>query len=332
MRAASLVAQGRVELGEVAEPDLSVPDHLLVRTHTATICGSDLHNIFAGTHTETYPCRAGFPGHESVGEVIASTSPDFSVGDVVLSVPDLSCAAAFADVQLLPDHFAITLPSGDPSGDMVLAQQLGTAIHAMERFWPGGSSVGGETATVIGAGAAGLLFVSLLRRAGFERIVVSDPHGDRLDRARQYGATDVVLAANDAIVDATMDLTGGRGADLVIEAAGEDAARAQAVEAVRLDGRLGMFGTPSSLGLAPFPFSALFRKKATMESSHSAQNVPGLPSFREAVRMLSSGEVVLDGMISHAFEPERIAEALDTALHPHDCSLKIAVRFDGAAG
>lgn len=328
MRAAALVEQGRVEVGDVAEPEPTGPNQILLRTHTATICGSDLHNIFAGTHTEMYPCRAGFPGHESVGEVIASTSPDFQVGDPVLSVPDLSCAAAFAELQLLPDHFAIRLPSSERLGDMVLAQQLGTAIHAMERFWPADLSAEGQSVSVIGAGAAGLLFVALLSRSGFARIIVSDPHPNRLQRALAYGATDVVEAKGNAIVEATLDLTGGRGSDLVIEAAGEDATRAQAVDAVRLDGRLGMFGTPASLGLAPFPFAAMFRKKPTVESSHSAQNVPGLPSFREAVRILASGELVIDDLISNRYDPERIADALDLALHPHDGSLKIALSFD----
>jgi threonine dehydrogenase-like Zn-dependent dehydrogenase len=330
MRAAYLVGQGVVEWGEAPEPEPNGPNQVLVRTDVATVCGSDLHNIFAGTNADPYPCRAGFPGHESVGTVVASTSPDFSVGDAVLSVPDLSCAAAFADLQLVPDHFVVPLPRSDGLTNMVLAQQLGTAIHAMERFWPNERDTQGKVATVIGAGAAGLLFVVLLRRAGFDQIVVSDPHRSRLERATALGATHAVAAQGDAVVEATMEVTAGAGADLVVEAAGEDETRTQAVEAVRLDGRLGMFGTPSSLGLVPFPFSTLFRKKPTVESSHSAQNVTGLPAFREAVRLLATGELVLDGLITHQLDADQLIDALDLALHPRDGSLKVALLFDGA--
>src|SRR5207302_1530501 len=129
-------------------------------------------------------------------------------------------------------------PGADPTR-LLMAQQLGTTILALRRFWSG---PGAGAATLIGAGSAGLFFLQQLRRLGFETVVVSDLEPARLEIARELGATACVDARTQSVVEATMDLTGGEGADLVIEAAGYDVCRAQAVESARIGGRVGCFG------------------------------------------------------------------------------------------
>jgi 2-desacetyl-2-hydroxyethyl bacteriochlorophyllide A dehydrogenase len=327
MKAARLLEPGRVEWQDAPEPTVDGPGQVLVRTKWATICGSDLHNIFAGTTLDPYPCRFGYPGHESVGEVVESTADGIEPGQLVLSVPDLSCSAAFADLQLVPERFIVPIDSTDQIEHVVLAQQLGTVIYAMKRFWPHAEPQ--QTATVIGAGTAGCFFVHLLRAAGFEQIVVSDVIPERTERAKRFGADVTVVASHQsddtAIVDATLELTGGNGADLVIEAAGEDATRAQALDAVRVDGRVGLFGTPSSLGPVPFPVNTLFRKKPTLECSHSAQHETGHTSFRQAIELIQSGAIAVDEIITHRIDPASVANGLELALHPTNDSLKVAL-------
>lgn len=329
MKAARLMDNGLVIWEQAPDPELKGPGEVLIRTTSAAICGSDLHNIFAATTTETYPCRPGYPGHESVGQVVESSMPGVLPGQVILAVPDLSCAAAFAELQWLPERFVLPLPESEFASDLVLAQQLGTVVYAMKRFWPASSTppASEATATIIGGGTAGLFFYLILRQLGFGKIVVADAVASRVGRLDRLGADVAVVADGDAVVDATMSATAGEGADLVIEAAGEDDTRRQAFDAVRLDGRVGLFGTPSSLGLAPFPVNTLFRKKPTVECSHSAQHEANLASFRHAVDLISSGVLDVSGVITHRLEPSTIADALQLALHPQADSLKVTLAF-----
>src|SRR2546423_6431189 len=109
MEAARLIGPGQVVWESAADPKLEGDGAVLIRTVNATICGSDLHNIFAGTSLETFPARHGYPGHESVGEVLESSMAGVAPGDLVLAVPDLSCCAAFAELQLVPERFVVRI-------------------------------------------------------------------------------------------------------------------------------------------------------------------------------------------------------------------------------
>ncbi len=324
MTAARLVGPGRLEVGRFPVPALR-PGEVLVRTRLAAICGSDLAVVFGESGQGDYPRPAGYPGHEGIGEVLDSRSEQFRPGDVVLATPVPSLAQSFAGRQAVPDTQLVPVDAGSDLGAMLMAQQLGTVIFALKRFWPGPP---GETATVIGAGSAGLHFTQLLAGAGFGRIVVSDRYAHRLAAARAVGATVTVLAPAESVVEATLDLTGGRGADLVVEAAGRDATRAQTVLAVADRGRIGLFGLPERRGDATFPFAEAFRRRPTIEIAAGAQSEPGLASFNEAVRRIAGGEVEVAGLLTHRYGIEQLPDAFGVAREPTAGALKVTIGFD----
>ena len=323
MKASRLVEPGRIECEDVPEPTLDdvAEPAVLVRTLRASICGSDVHTVFHHLYPGAFPAPAGYPGHEAVSEVVGSTAPAFSPGDRVLCVPDPLRSTAFAELQLIPPAYLVTLPS-DSGLELVLAQQLGTVIYALRRFWPAGRGEG-ATVAVLGAGSAGLFFTQLLRQAGFDRVVVSDGHEHRRAAARRVGADEVAAAGE--LSAAVKDLTGGQGADLVVEAAGYDVARAEAIDALRVDGRLGLFGLPESPGDAPVPFNLLFRKRATVELVWDAQHEPELASFRQALDALHEGTIDTVGMLTHHYGLDGITDAFAHAFDGGDGALKIAV-------
>jgi L-iditol 2-dehydrogenase len=321
MRAARLVGPGRVEVDRFPVP-APEPGEVLLRTLAASICGSDVHTVFGRDH-EAFPHPPGFPGHESVGEVVESRSDRHAQGDLVLATPVPSTSRAFADRQTVSDAFLVPLPAGADVATALMAQQLGTVVFALKRFWPGPP---GETAVVIGAGSAGLHFTQLLRRAGFGRVVVADRHAHRLEVARGLGADVTVLAPDESVVDAAMDLTGGRGADLVVEAAGRDATRVQALRAVADAGRVGYFGLPERAGDMTFPYGEVFRRRPTIEISQGAQVEPGLVSFREAAARIASGELDVSRLVTHRLGIERLPEAFDVARE--GAGIKVAIDFD----
>ena len=90
MRAARAIKLKTIICEEVEVPELT-DNMVLVKTKLASICGSDLHVVNMGytAYASDFPLPYGAPGHEGVGEVIESRSPDFSIGETVLTVPNI---------------------------------------------------------------------------------------------------------------------------------------------------------------------------------------------------------------------------------------------------
>lgn len=321
MQTAMLTGQGVMTLVEAPTPSVTGPAQVLVRNVVSTICGSDIHAIYDSPVTGTH--RPGYPGHESVGVVVESSDPAFAEGDLVLAVPNMLHAGGFAPYQLLPSSLVIPLPPGTDPATAVLAQQFGTTVFAMKRFWPG---PGEGTAVVLGAGPVGLCFTWLCRSAGFENVVVSDLHPHRLEVATAMGATLGVLAEGDAVVDAVHEVA-PEGAELVVEAAGKDLTRGQAVHCVAVDGRIGMFGMPEGAEMA-LPFETLFRRKPTVEFCWDAQAEPGHPSFREAWEVIRTGRLDPAPLLPRLFPPAQLSEALEAARTALPGHVKFGIRFD----
>lgn len=322
MRAAYLAAPGRLEVEEFEVPQPE-PGQALVRMDRASICGSDVHVVFHGFHHENALGRPGYPGHEGVGEVVESRSADVNAGQLVLTAPVVHVAACFAEYQVVQGTSLVPLPAGGEPARLLFAQQLGTTIYAVRRFWP--DSEPGRVAAVLGAGSAGLFFLQQLLQLGFETVVVSDLEPHRLEVARELGAHAAVRAPEESIVDATMDLSDGQGADLVVEAAGYDVCRAQAVETVRRGGRIGCFGFPERRGDAPFPTDVAFRKSPTIEFSGGTQSEPGLRAFRDAVAAIHEGRIQVDYCLEPRLPLSRAPEALELARDRGSGAVKVGL-------
>ncbi|MHA1154436.1 MAG: zinc-dependent alcohol dehydrogenase, partial [Alphaproteobacteria bacterium] len=317
-------AAGVIECVETPEPE-PAPGKVLVKTVCASLCGSDLHHVFLPLRGDSFPCPHGFPGHEGVGEVVESRAEGFAPGQAVLAVPDIGHAGCFADYQVLGPEFLLPLDAAMASEQLVLAQPLGTVIFALNRFLPEEVP---ETAVVLGQGSIGLFFTWMLRQRGVGRVIATEPLPNRRALSKRYGA-EVTLDPNaDNVVDAVHDLTAGRGAALVIEAAGEDETRRQTVEMVARDGRLGLFGLPVKDDMADFPFNAFFRKRATMMSHYGAQHEPDHASFREALDLVTSGQIDVAPLISHRLPLDRIDKTFKIARNREENVLKAVITFD----
>jgi L-iditol 2-dehydrogenase len=328
MRAAVITAQGRVEIASRPRPEPG-PGDLLLATVAASICASDFHSLSPVTGAQALAAEPrDVLGHEAVGVVAESRDPGFRAGDLVLATPPVSIGRTFADYQCVPARYALPLPAGHDPAELLMAQQLGTAVYALKDFMPGPPPA---VAAVIGLGPAGLNFVSLLAHRGVGQIIGVDPCGWRLDAARELGASDVIDPAAADTVEAITELTGGRGAGLVVEAAGLNETRRQAVLAVALRGSVGLFGLPESG--APdmsLPFAHFFRRRGSMHTTYDAQNEPGLASFAQARDLIVAGAVQARALISHHFPLEQVAEAFDAAVRRPPGVLKVVVDVRGA--
>jgi len=295
---------------------------ILVRTACASVCGSDLHAVFGGAPAQ--PAAPGYPGHESVGEVVESRCPGFEPGDYVLTVPFAVDGRCLAEFQALPGAACIRLPSTVPLSQLLMAQQLGTVIYAL-RCHP--LNVVGKDAAVIGQGSAGAFFTFMLKRAGAARVLVSDKSPARLAYSRKLGADLTVDAATADFLPAVMEATGGRGADLVVEAVGSRATFPQSVELAAPGATLVWFGLPEGTDDYPISFSQFFRRGLTAYSNFGAQGEPGLESFRYAVRLITDGAIDVASLLTHVLPIEMVDEAFRIAHDRSDNALKVSIKF-----
>jgi L-iditol 2-dehydrogenase len=328
MRAAYVPEPGRIEMAEFSIPE-PAEGQVLVKMHLASICGSDLHVVYHGFQHAEALGHPGYPGHEGVGEVVASRSPDYADGQLVLTVPVGWFGGCFSEYQVIDACQLVPLPPGD-AHRLLLGQQLGTTIYAMKKFWPAGQTGEGKVVAIIGAGSAGLFFAQHVKALGFDHLIVSDLEASRLDVAKRLGADHTVHAPGQAIGPVIEEVTAGRGADFIIEAAGFDSLRAAAVEALADHGTVGFYGFPEHYGAAPFPSYTAFRKSAVMQWVCSAQLEPGLTSFREAVAAISDGTIQVDYCLEPVFPLERVPDAIALAERRGDGAVKLTIDIQAA--
>jgi threonine dehydrogenase-like Zn-dependent dehydrogenase len=279
---------GDVRVEEIADPKLEQPTDALVRIVRACVCGSDLH-----PYHQMPASPQGVPmGHEFVGvveaagwEVSGVTAGDFVISPFAWS--DNTCdfcregfqtscrhggfyaangiggAQAEAIRVPLADGTLVKAPVAEDSALvpslLTLSDVFLTGHHAVVR----GGVGPGSTVTVIGDGAVGLSAVLAARRLGAERIILMGRHADRTGLGRQWGATDVVAERGEEGIAKVLDLTGGDGTRVVVEAVGHRPAYDMAVGVVRVGGTISRVGVPQ-YEEAPVGFASLFGKNVTL--------------------------------------------------------------------
>ena len=324
MRAAIAFEKGVVRCDEVEIPH-PVAGEVLVRTRAASICGSDLHMVNTGWAMHTFPAMAGHPGHEAVGEVVESLSEKFAAGDIVLTTPHIWNSRCFADYQVVDDAHVLKLELNVDIETVTLAQQLGTVVYAAKRL---PSSLEGQTCLVVGQGSAGLFWNFVLKNLGAAKIISIEPLAWRRELGLAYGVDETIDVTGDAGIEAVRDLTDGKGADLVIEAVGTTPTLSQAFHLVRNEGRVVLFGLPESEEPVPFDYSQMFKSRADVFTVLGSQDEPGLTSYAEAARLISSGEIDVKPIISHRVNIGEIDRAFEIANERVDGAVKIGITFD----
>ncbi|MGN6768829.1 MAG: zinc-dependent alcohol dehydrogenase family protein [Rhizobiaceae bacterium] len=269
MLATVLHSPGNIICEEVSEPKIEKPTDAIIKLSASCVCGSDLWP-YRGLQPVNAPQHMG---HEycgivvEVGSEVKTVRPgQFVVGSFVIS--DNTCPhcrfgfqsscehrefmtgaqAPFARIPLADGTLVATetMPSDDLIPSLLAASDvLGTGWYAADaaRVKPG------CTAVVVGDGAVGLMGVLSAKELGAERIVAMSRHKARQELALEYGATDIVTERGDAGVAKVKELTGGVGADSVLECVGTQESMMQAISSARPGGSIGYVGVPHGVEL-----------------------------------------------------------------------------------
>lgn len=306
MKAAVLTALETIELQERPDPT-APPGWVVVAVESASLCGTDVHQ-YDGRIDTPFPRVPGhdFAGHvDSVGEGV---DPGL-IGQPVAVKPSLPCgecpdcaAGRLADCQkkkliglwsdgclaekvAVPQVNLVPRPEGVEAWRASLLEPLAVGLNTVDRL----RITLGETVAVLGQGPIGLALARLCALSGAGRLIVTDAREAPFAVARAYGATDCVNVVETDARQAILDLTGGRGADVVIETSGFPASSAMVLDVVRKEGKVAHIGWANDL--PPLPVIPIMAKTLTV---FGIGGNGGRGQYERSLELVRSGRVDLD--------------------------------------
>ena len=322
-----------VRLEEVDEPTCG-PDEVKLRVRNCSTCGTDV-KILNNGHQNLSPPR--IIGHEIAGEVVdvGANVTGWSAGDraqVIAAVPCGDCyecrkgwmavcqnqtsvgyqyEGGFAEYLIVPREVLKVdglnrIPEGVGYDEASVAEPLACAINAQELL----GIEEGDTVVVFGAGPIGCLHIRLARgvhKAGAVYLV--DVNNERLKMSADAVHPDEVInGAEVDVVETVMELTGGRGADVVITATAANVAQEQAISMAARNGRISFFGgLPKTNPTITCDSNLVHYRQLHIHGANGSA-----PSHnKKALEYIASGEVPVKDLITVRLPLERVMEAFD---------------------
>ncbi|MFJ9774490.1 S-(hydroxymethyl)mycothiol dehydrogenase [Kitasatospora sp. NPDC101157] len=335
-----------VEVTTIVVPDPG-PGEAVVRIQACGVCHTDLHYREGGINDE-FPFLLGHEAAgvvESVGEGVTEVEPgDFVVLNwravcgqcracrrgrpqycfnthnaeqkmTLLDGTELSPAlgiGAFAEKTLVA---AGQCTKVDPAAEPAVAGLLGCGVMAGLGAAINTGNVGrGDTVAVIGCGGVGGAAVMGSRLAGASRIIAVDIDDRKLETARRLGATHTVNSRTTDPVEAIRELTGGNGADVVVEAVGRPETYKQAFYARDLAGTVVLVGVPTPEMTLELPLLDVFGRGGALKSSWYGDCLPSR-DFPMLIDLYLQGRLDLGAFVTETIELDAVEQAFERMHH-----------------
>jgi len=177
----------------------------------------------------------------------------------------------------------------------------------------------GDCVLILGAGPIGLMHLLLARMRGAAQIVISEPNPLRRAAASEFGADAVIDPSNENLHRRVLDLTDGRGADVVICAIGVPALAAQSLELAAKHDRISLFAGFSKDDMATLDVNAIHYRELTMVGAFGLTR----RQYDLAFDLIAKRHLEIDPLITHRFPLEGVLDALQMAESGH--ALKVAI-------
>jgi L-iditol 2-dehydrogenase len=313
MKALLLSQYKHLEIVDFPEPTPG-PGEVLVHVAACGICGSDVHGYDGSSGRRIPPIVMG---HEAAGRIAAVGAgvSGFEKGDRVtfdstiycgvcapcrrgevnlcdnrqvlgVSCSDYRRSGAFAEYVVVPARILYRLPDSLSFAEAAMLEAVAVALHAVSLAPVSADS----TALVLGAGMIGLLVMQALRVAGCSRVLVADIDDSRLKLAKEIGAT-AALPASAGLHAQILQLTGGSGVDLAIEAVGNNQTVAAAIESVRKGGTVILVGNISPE--VTLPLQKVVTRQIRLQGSCASSG-----EYPRAIELLASGAIQVKPLIT----------------------------------
>ena len=335
MKALVYGGPGVKEWKEVSNPTILKPTDAIIKVETTTICGTDLH-ILKGDVPAVTPGR--ILGHEGVGTIteLGSSVTNFKVGDRVIISCIKSCGACANCKQGLYSHCVgdegvsglgwvlghlidgtqaeyVRIPYADNSLHLMPAGVSDTEAVMLSDILPTGFEMGiqygavkpGDVVAVIGTGPVGLAAIVTASLYGAARVISIDLDKNRLEKSREFGATDTVVSGSPNWKEEVLAMTDGAGVDVAIEAVGVPLTFEMATQIVRPGGHVanvGVHGKAVSLEL-----QNLWIQNISISMGLVNTNTTPL-----LLKLVMSKKIQAEKFATHFFSFDQFIDAYDT--------------------
>ena len=317
---------GAYEVREVDVPKVGACD-ILVQMKATAICGTDislLDNRYKGKKPVPIPI---IPGHEGVGIIadIGKEVQSFKVGDRVAFEAlqgcgqcidcklgnknmcqywehlGLTCDGTFAEYILVSQDLVHKLPDNISFKNASCLEPIGLTVRSLEHVKP----ILGDTAAIIGPGKIGLFHLQALKASGVTEVFIIglDKDKTRFKIAEKLGASVIVNGSKEDPIKKVMDLTRGRGVDIVIETANSPKCFSMAIDLAGPKARISTFGLYPEATIAPI---SVIRKGLTICGDVALLT----KHFIRAIRWVEIKKVLAEPIITRSFSLEQAEEAI----------------------
>ncbi len=344
MRSLQLVAPRTLEPRDIPDPPDPGPGEVLVRIRAVGICGSDMHHYLEGSLAGTTAPYPSILGHEPAGEIAGAGAgvENLKTGTRVAVEPAITCGKCepclggrqnicetsifmsgpqlpglLREYAVVPQRNVTVIPGDMDFPTATVAEPLAVLLHSLELA----KLQLGETVAVMGAGPIGLLAVAVSKLAGAASIVVADEIPERLALAKKMGADAVVDFSKESVADAVRDVTGGKGAHVIFDAAGKPESINNGLESARAGARMVVIGIPSQQQ-APVNFWRGLDREITIHVQKRSNGAD-----HQAIEMLQRKLIDTSALLTHRFPLEDGAKAFEAVAHYSDGVAKAVVEL-----
>jgi L-iditol 2-dehydrogenase len=324
MRAIVYDGVGKISLKDAPRPKVS-DNSAIVKVHSCAVCGTDVKAYNIGIASIKPPVILG---HELVGTIaeIGRRVTGYQVGDRVSLATTLPCGScrmchrelfnlcldkqpvgtyingAFAEYLEIPargiEHGnLVKIPEGISDDAACLCEPLGCVINSQNIAGVGFP----DTVVVIGAGPMGILQAETAKARGCAKSILVQRSKNRYERAKQFNIDHVICAELEDPVEAVLSVTGGVGADVVINAAPSREAVELAFKLVAKAGRVSLYASvPKDNPTLPIDVNRIHYEQievfgaSDLKASHAVQ----------ALELLQTGRISTDVLITHTLPLE----------------------------
>jgi D-xylulose reductase len=343
MEALVLERKDELSLRDIALDEPLGPRDVRIALRTVGVCGSDVHYY---SHGRIGPFVVEAPmilGHEAAGEIVevGSAVRELAVGDRVCmepGIPDPTSRASrlgkynldpkvrfwatppvhgvLRPTVVHPADFTFRLPDNVSYAAGAMVEPLAIGMHAATKA----QIAPGDVAVVVGAGPIGMVCALAALAGGCSRVLISDTQEPKLALAEKLGAVTGVNVRSRKLADAIKAETDAWGADLVIEASGNERAAAEVFDLICPGGRVVYVGMPGE----PIRYDVVAAqiKEARVEHIFRYAHV-----YPRTVAMLASGQIDVTPLITDTFAFADSIEAFDFARNMPPTSVKVQIEL-----
>lgn len=330
-----------IEIRNIEKPKVKSGD-VLVNVKATGICGSDLH--LYKWDEQAIKWEAPLPkviGHEFSGDVveIGEGVKSVEVGDRVAADSHLYCGkcymcktgrkhicenmriygiqtkeGSFAKYAVIPEALTFKLPSTVSYAEGAMFEPFGVAVHAVERA----QLMPGDTVVVFGCGTIGIFIQQIAKVCGASKVVAVGRRSFRLNFAKKVGAADVAISSlKEDVAKKVLDLTAGRGVDVVFEAAGAPITVKQSFELVGKSGKIVLVGT-TGIPVEIDTTNHVVYKEATIIGSTGRLM---FQTWERMSKIIAHKRVDLKRVITHRFPPDKADEGFQLIIGGKACKV-----------